>query len=353
MKELVKKIGWFSILIAVVGCVLFINCNSDLKKVSADVSSASSAENSYYDGEEYYDVQYTYNTSDSDDFGFFGALFIEAFVTIHMSVFVLSPISKIFGKDKHKLLFKILFIIRIIILIIGDLISPGGMMMIDFFSVFIGAFLVVPLCAVIKGVELNHRSNQPLISLDDKSIFNNKDVSDDVLAIIGFGDKEVVKKGLIQHYIDIINLYNKKDFHSLVKLCSPGVYTTYKNELELYDKVNETRMVSDVVCNNAFIVSASKHGQQIFIDLKVNYSCYEYVLDQYNNIIRGSNTKRKKYTKILSFSQKLTGTFITTCPNCNASINEDGVEYCSYCGTQLNFNIGDWILKKEIILEEK
>ena len=90
-------------------------------------------------------------------------------------------------------------------------------------------------------------------------------------------------------------------------------------------------MVSDVVCNDVFIVSASKHGQQIFIDLKVNYSCYEYVLDQYNNITRGSNTKRKEYTKVLSFSQKLTGNFITTCPNCNASINEDGVEYCSYC----------------------
>ena len=60
--------------------------------------------------------------------------------------------------------------------------------------------------------------------------------------------------------------------------------------------------------------------------------------NQYNNI---NEEIISIQSKIVDTQKKIT------------SINEDGVEYCSYCGTQLNFNIGDWVLKQEIILEEK
>ena len=47
-------------------------------------------------------------------------LFMEAFVTIHMSVFVLLPLSKLISKDNSRKIFWTLFGVRIAILLFFD-----------------------------------------------------------------------------------------------------------------------------------------------------------------------------------------------------------------------------------------
>jgi len=76
-------------------------------------------------------------------------LFMELFVTIHMSIFVLLPISNIFSKDNTSKLFWKLFFIRIAILLIFDFFITPLIAIFDVFLIFIGAFLIIPICAVI------------------------------------------------------------------------------------------------------------------------------------------------------------------------------------------------------------
>lgn len=77
------------------------------------------------------------------------ALGMEAFVSIHMSVFVFSPLSKIFSPNNSKKMFWTLFVIRAAILIFFDLFITTSIAIVDFIAVFVGAFLVVPISAVI------------------------------------------------------------------------------------------------------------------------------------------------------------------------------------------------------------
>lgn len=79
------------------------------------------------------------------------ALFIEAFITVHMSLFVLLPLSKIISPNNYQKLFITLFIIRILILLFFDFFVTTLIALVDFISVFIGAFLVVPICSFIFG----------------------------------------------------------------------------------------------------------------------------------------------------------------------------------------------------------
>ena len=81
------------------------------------------------------------------------ALFVEAFVSIHMSVFVLLPLSKIFAKKDANKLFWTLFVIRVIILLF--FVTPN-IAMIDFVGVFVGAFLIVPLSAFLNRKNLGN-----------------------------------------------------------------------------------------------------------------------------------------------------------------------------------------------------
>ena len=59
--------------------------------------------------------------SEFDDIGLGMAIFMEAFVSIHMSVFVLFPLAEIINKNKVPQTFAVLFGIRLVILIIGGL----------------------------------------------------------------------------------------------------------------------------------------------------------------------------------------------------------------------------------------
>lgn len=99
---------------------------------------------------------------------FFAAIMMEAFVSIHMSLFVLKPLSEIFSKDNSKQLFWRLFAIRAVFLLFCDLFIASAIMFIDFISVFIGAFIVVPICASITGTKINARSNQ-VIKVDNQA----------------------------------------------------------------------------------------------------------------------------------------------------------------------------------------
>ena len=77
------------------------------------------------------------------------AMGAHLFMTIHMSIFVLWPLSNLIASDNKKIFWK-LFIWRLFILFFMDLFIPEMMVVLDFISVFIGAFIVVPIVAIIN-----------------------------------------------------------------------------------------------------------------------------------------------------------------------------------------------------------
>lgn len=80
------------------------------------------------------------------------AIFMELFVSIHMSAFVLYPLATIIDDDKQnvKKSFLRMFIARGIFLIFCDIFLSTTVAILDFLSVFIGAFIVVPIFAVVS-----------------------------------------------------------------------------------------------------------------------------------------------------------------------------------------------------------
>ncbi len=74
------------------------------------------------------------------------AIGVEAFVSIHMSLFVLWPLAQIFNKDGDvKKLFIKFFAIRAAILLFFDFFVTTSIFIIDFLAVFVGAFILMPI----------------------------------------------------------------------------------------------------------------------------------------------------------------------------------------------------------------
>ena len=93
------------------------------------------------------------------------ALFMEAFVSIHMSVFVLLPLSKMISRENSKKIFWILFWIRIAILLCFDFFITTGIAVVDFFAVFVGAFIVTPI-SIKKGIRISKGSERSGVQSD-------------------------------------------------------------------------------------------------------------------------------------------------------------------------------------------
>jgi len=86
---------------------------------------------------------------------FLFAILMEAFVTIHMSFFVLIPLSNILSPPGSNNLFWKMFWFRIVILMFNNIFISTSIALIDFNAVFIGAFIIVPILSIKKKNAIN------------------------------------------------------------------------------------------------------------------------------------------------------------------------------------------------------
>ena len=112
--------------------------------------------------------------SGEDTFSIGEALFMEAFVSIHMSVFVLFPLSKLLAKEgNEKKVFITLFVIRLVILLYFDFFVTTFIAIADFIAVFAGAFVIVPIVALITHKKHPLFSNSIVIKDQNGNIISN------------------------------------------------------------------------------------------------------------------------------------------------------------------------------------
>ena len=97
-----------------------------------------------------------------NDFPVAVALAMEAFVSIHMSLFVLKPLAEMFSKENSKKTFWILFATRVWILLLCDFFVSPGIAIIDFFGLFVGILIIVPICSAITKTPVFGASNQAI-----------------------------------------------------------------------------------------------------------------------------------------------------------------------------------------------
>lgn len=118
-------------------------------------------------------------SSGENDFPILAAIGMEAFVSIHMSLFVLKPLSEIFAKEDSKKLFWKLFAYRVAILLFCDIFITTLIAIVDFIAVFVGAFIVVPICSFTKKGNTN-TTTAPIIEDQTKTLSNIPNVTPNV-----------------------------------------------------------------------------------------------------------------------------------------------------------------------------
>ncbi len=103
------------------------------------------------------------------DFSVGTAIGMEAFVSIHMSVFVLIPLAKMMSEDNWKNVFIVMFVIRAVFLLYFDFFVTPLIFMLDFISIFIGAFIIVPILTLITEKGIKTKRKQEVKNIEKKA----------------------------------------------------------------------------------------------------------------------------------------------------------------------------------------
>ena len=166
------------------------------------------------------------------DLNAFTAIFMEAFVTIHMTFFVLIPLSKIISRNNHQKVFWWLFWIRIGVLVFFDFFVTPYIAIVDFFAVFVGAFSFSFLSSATE-IAREKKFNAAIEKVIGETVAPNE--CPNCHEIIQEGDKFCIKCGAkIENSVVPNNkVMSKQDFDSIYSLDDSVFMNSYiKREME-------------------------------------------------------------------------------------------------------------------------
>lgn len=278
-----------------------------------------------------------------------GAVFMELFVTIHMSVFVLFPLSAIINKGKKTQIFAILFVLRAIILIICNNVFGPVTAFVDFFSVFFGAFILVPFLgacklSLTKGKETYYEFNE---------------ASETDLLNMGIKDSSIIKNKLIKIFEETEYALAQNNKQKIKELCNEKMSQKLISSIDFNKEHNLKNIIENLEINDSKITQARQNIIEQRITILAKISKKDYILDQTGNLTKNSSKKTKNYLYEIEFIKQIQTSETKTqtktkCISCGAPTNEKN-EKCPYCGTlyQTKQKNTNWVLSSKKILNAK
>ena len=250
----------------------------------------------------------------NDDFPIYSALLVEAFVTIHMSLFVILPISELVSKN-NKNLFWTLFFIRIGFLLFFDLFITTYIAFVDMIFLAIGAFIITPILSIFVKKHLIHFFSKKDTTVGEKNelkckkcntIINSKDkfcagcgtklTSKNVLVTIS--NKKMTKKNSVKSsdFGKIYNMAENKMIDSVIKKEMSNIKYTISDK-EVPSELKSRLTILNVFF--AFLVFV------FIVSIFVHYPIYTYFVEIIILIIVYKTMKRVNTLKFLTKQVKL------------------------------------------------
>ena len=137
---------------------------------------------------------------------------------------------------------------------------------------------------------------------------------------------------LYKVFVDVQKAWMNFDYNKLKELCSDELFESYKSDLEVLKQKNGQNIMDNFKLYNSSIDDIKYENDKIYVDMILNVSFIDYVIDtNTKDVIRGNKDRHVNNTYHLVFACNCSNKSI--CPNCGAKINGSD---CEYCHTHIN-----------------
>ena len=238
--------------------------------------------------------------SSSEDTFILFAILTEAFITIHMTIFVIWPLSKLLPFNDSRKTFWTLFIFRIVFLLFCDFFVTPGVYTLDFLFVFIGAFIVVPIAAVAKRKDkIDNSSKVNDLILDNNNVEKpslTPSISDEEIKVSEKKNEEVIREAIKNLKCPKCN----EKLRPIDRFC-PNCGADVKKEVEF--QINNAGKQAPII-KKEYVVPTSfsniySSSEKNILDEYIKIELENQKIDLNTKLVPLSTLKRKKVLSII------------------------------------------------------
>lgn len=228
------------------------------------------------------------------------AILTEAFITIHMTIFVIWPLSKLLPFNDSRKTFWTLFIFRIVFLLFCDFFVTPGVYTLDFLFVFIGAFIVVPIAAVAKRKDkIDNSSKVNDLILDNNNVEKpslTPSISDEEIKVSEKKNEEVIREAIKNLKCPKCN----EKLRPIDRFC-PNCGADVKKEVEF--QINNAGKQAPII-KKEYVVPTSfsniySSSEKNILDEYIKIELENQKIDLNTKLVPLSTLKRKKVLSII------------------------------------------------------
>lgn len=139
------------------------------------------------------------------------------------------------------------------------------------------------------------------------------------------------------------------DYDNLRKYVTDEMFNMYQAQLIALKAKQQQNIMKDFTLLDFAIASASKVDNTIVVTVHMNVTCYDYVIDRNNFVIRGNSRIKVNYVYEMTFIKGIS-TKPNVCPNCQAPLENVQSNICPYCHFNVISEQYDWLLSKKQVL---
>ena len=140
---------------------------------------------------------------------------------------------------------------------------------------------------------------------------------------------------------------------TIKNLVSDEIYNMYSMQLDTLKIKGQKNIMSDITYISNYITDINVDNNTETIETILKISCYDYLVDDKNNVVRGNKNIKLHYTYRLTFTRKIEKTNLKYCPNCGAELDINSSGVCTYCKSTIINNETNWIMTKKEMLKQK
>lgn len=177
-----------------------------------------------------------------------------------------------------------------------------------------------------------------------------KRLEDEIRKVIPDFTKDKFKPIVFEKYKEIQIAWMNFDYEALKKNLTDELYNMYHSQLEAL-KIKKQKNIMEGFSQEHFsLIDVNRNKDEISVKVRTTIHCYDYVVDDKNNVVRGNKDKQNTYYYEMTFVRSINSND-SICPNCGAKIENNNSTVCEYCNSKIiNRTSHDWVLsKKEMI----
>ena len=118
-------------------------------------------------------------------------------------------------------------------------------------------------------------------------------------------NKKEINKELFNSYKDIQLAWMDSTLIILKELVSKEIFNDYKNKLEVLNKNNQKNIISSIELKTNKITNIKIDNNIETIECEMTVTCYDYIVDGEEKVIKGKNDKKYNYLYRLSFERNI------------------------------------------------